>query len=87
MKSSSQGLLITQTKQKKIATKNIANCSSRNNQKNKRKTKAKVEIKTEIKPPKPPKKGKIKAPKRKRRNEINIDEISKTPKKRQKTIK
>ena len=44
---------------------------------NKRKTKLKVKIKTEIKPPK---KGKINAPKRKRKSEINIDETSKKPK-------
>ena len=48
---------------------------------NKRKTKVKVEIKTEIKPPKPPKKEKTKAPERKRKNEINIDEISDEKKK------
>ena len=44
---------------------------------NKRKTKLKVKIKTEIKPPK---KGKINAPKWKRKSEINIDETSKKPK-------
>ena len=53
-------------------------------QKQSNKKKVKVEIKTEIKPPK---KEKIKAPKRKRKNEINIDEISQKPKKTKKTIK
>ena len=48
---------------------------------NKRKTKVKVENKTEVKPPKPPNKETIKAPKGKRENEINIDEISKKAKK------
>ena len=59
--------------------RNIENYSSRNIIK--KKTKVKVETKTKIKPPKPPKIEKIKAPKQKRKNEVNIDERSKKPKK------
>ena len=83
----SQGLLMKQIRKKNCSKKNIANCSPRNRtKKNKRKTKVKVEIKTEIKPPKLPRKETIKAPKRKRKNQFNIDEISKKPKTK-KTIK
>ena len=46
----------------------------------------KVETKTEIKPPKPPRKETIKAPKRKRKNQINIDEITKNEKNDQKNL-
>ena len=80
----SQGLLIKQKNRKKLQQKNLLIVLLETEPK---KTKVRVEIKKEIKPPKPPKKETIKAPKRKRKNEINIDEISKKNKKWRKRSK
>ena len=73
----SQGLLIKQKNRKKLQQKNLLIVLLETEPK---KTKVRVEIKKEIKPPEPPKKETIKAPKRKRKNEINIDQISKKTK-------
>ena len=71
-----------------IKQKDKKHCSEKKSQlffqKQNKKEKKKVEIKTEIKPPK---KEKIKAQKRKRENEINIDEIRKKTEKQRKQSK
>ena len=84
-----QGLFIKQKNRKKFHQKKSWTVPETEPKKKKckRKTKVKVEIKTEIKPPTLANKEKIKASKRKRKTEINIDEMSKKPNKWRKRSK